>query len=91
LTQGNPRDSGVVNGYIASYLVAHVLGLAGSALTRENVLSIATHLDNLRVPMLLPGITVSTSPTDYSVVDKFQIQRFENGRWVTVGKTISGK
>ena len=91
LTQGNPRDSGVVVGYIASYLAAHVLEKAGSTLTRENVLNIATHLSDLRVPMLLPGITVTTSPTDYSVVNRFQIQRFESGRWVPVGKTISGE
>jgi branched-chain amino acid transport system substrate-binding protein len=91
LTQGNPRDSGVVNGYVASFLAAYVLEKAGSTLTRENVLDIATHLDNLRVPMLLPGITVTTSPTDYSVINKFQIQRFEGGRWVPAGKTISGE
>jgi hypothetical protein len=91
LSQGNPRDTGVVNGYIASFLAAHVLEKAGSTLTRENVLNIATHLDNLRVPMLLPGVTVTTSPTDYSVINKFQIQRFESGRWVAVGKTISGE
>ena len=90
LTQGNPRDSGVVVGYIASFLAADVLEKAGSTLTRENVLNVATHLNNLRVPMLLPGITVTTSPTDYSVINRFQIQRFENGRWVPVGKTISG-
>ena len=91
LTEGNPRDSGVVVGYIASFLAAYVLDKAGSTLTRENVLNVATHLDNLRVPMLLPGITVSTSPTDYSVINRFQIQRFEHGRWVAVGKTISGQ
>jgi branched-chain amino acid transport system substrate-binding protein len=91
LTQGNPRDSGVVVGYIASFLTAHVLEKAGSTLTRENVLNVATHLDGLRVPMLLPGITVTTRPTDYSVINRFQIQRFEGGRWVPVGKTISGE
>ena len=91
LTQGNPRDSGVVVGYIASFLAAHVLEQAGSTLTREHVLDVATHLHDLRVPMLLPGITVTTSPTDYSVINRFQIQRFENGRWVPVGKTISGE
>jgi branched-chain amino acid transport system substrate-binding protein len=91
LTQGNPRDSGVINGYVASFLVAHILREAGSTLTRENLLNIATHLNNLRVPMLLPGITVTTSPTDYSVINRFQIQRFENGRWVAVGQTISGE
>jgi hypothetical protein len=80
-----------VVGYIASFLAAHVLEQAGSTLTRENVLNIATHLNNLRVPMLLPGITVTTSPTDYSVINRFQIQRFHDGRWVPVGKTISGE
>jgi ABC-type branched-subunit amino acid transport system substrate-binding protein len=91
LTQGNPRDSGVVVGYIASFLAAYVLEKTGSTLTRENVLNIATHLDHVRVPMLLPGITVTTSPTDYGVVTRFQIQRFESGRWVAVGNTISGE
>jgi branched-chain amino acid transport system substrate-binding protein len=91
LTQGNPRDSGVVVGYIASFLAAYVLEKAGSNLTRENVLNVATHLDNLRVPMLLPGITVTMSPSDYSVINRFQIQRFASGRWVPVGKTISGE
>jgi branched-chain amino acid transport system substrate-binding protein len=91
LTQGNPRDSGVVVGYIASFLAAYVLEKAGTNLTRENVLNVATHLDNLRVPMLLPGITVTTSPSDYSVINRFQIQRFVSGRWVPVGKTISGE
>ena len=55
------------------------------------MLAIATHLTNLRVPMLLPGITVTTTPSDYSVVNRFQIQRFESGRWVPVGETISGE
>ena len=91
LTEGNPRDSGVVVGYIASFLAAYVLEQAGSKLTRENVLNVATHLHDLRVPMLLPGITVTTSPTDYSVINRFQIQRFESGRWVPIGRTISGE
>jgi ABC-type branched-subunit amino acid transport system substrate-binding protein len=91
LTEGNPHDNGVVLGYMASFLAAHVLQQAGSTLTRENVLNVATHLNNLRVPMLLPGITVTTAPTDYSVINRFQIQRFEHGRWVRVGTTISGE
>jgi ABC-type branched-subunit amino acid transport system substrate-binding protein len=91
LHEGNPRDSGVVVGYIASFLAAHVLQQAGATPTRENVLNVATHLTDLRVPMLLPGITVTTTPTDYSVINRFQIQRFEHGSWVGVGKTMSGE
>jgi hypothetical protein len=91
LTVGNPRDTGIVGGYIVSFLAATVLENAGSTLTRENVLNIATHLDHIHVPLILPGITVTTTPTDYSVINRFQIQRFQSGRWVPIGKAISGE
>ena len=91
LTQASPRDISVTNGYVASFLTAYILQKAGSNLTRENLLNIATHLDNLHVPMLLPGITVTTTPTDYSVISSFQIQRFQAGRWVAAGHVVSGQ
>ena len=91
LTQGNPRDTGIVGGYIVSWLAAYILEKAGSTLTRENILNIATHLDHLHAPMLLPGITITTTPTDYSGIASFQIQVFKSGRWVPVGKAISGE
>jgi branched-chain amino acid transport system substrate-binding protein len=91
LTVGNPRDTGIVGGYIVSWLAAYVLEKAGSTLTRENILNIATHLDHLHVPMLLPGITMTTTPVDYTGIGQFQIQRFEGGRWVPIGKVISGE
>ena len=54
------------------FLAALVLAKAGSALIRENVPDVATHLKDFHVPTLLPGITVTTSPTDYSVINRFQ-------------------
>ena len=80
-----------MGGYIVSWLAAYVLEKAGAILTRDNLLAIATHMDNVRVPMLLPGITVTTTPTDYTGIGKFQIQRFESGRWVPIGKVVSGQ
>ena len=53
-------------------------------------MAIATHLDHVAVPMLLPGISVTTTPDDYSVINMFQIQRFDGTRWNGVGKTMSG-
>jgi len=90
LTMGNPRDTGIVGGYIVSWLAAYLIDKAGSTLTRENILKIATHLDDLHVPMLLPGITMRTTPADYGGITRFRIQRFESGRWVPVGKVVSG-
>jgi hypothetical protein len=52
LSQAGPRDTNVQNSYVAWFLMAYVLQKAGSNLTRESLLSIATHLDHLAVPVL---------------------------------------
>jgi hypothetical protein len=42
-----------------------VLKQCGDNLTRENVMKQAASIDDLKLPMLLPGITVSTSADDF--------------------------
>lgn len=78
-------------GYIASFVMAHMLERAGSNITHANLIDIATHLDHVKAPLLLPGITLSTSPTNRSMINKFQIVRFENGSWAAVGGLVSGE
>jgi ABC-type branched-subunit amino acid transport system substrate-binding protein len=87
----SPADSGYVSGYISSSLTAHVLKQAGDELTRANILAIATHLEHVQIPLLLPGITVNTSPTNYSLINRFRVQQFREGRWVPLGKLVSGE
>jgi branched-chain amino acid transport system substrate-binding protein len=91
LPNGPPADPGFIVGYIASALTEHVIKVAGDNLTRENILRIATSLNDPPVPLLLPGVTVNTSPTNYDIIDKFQVQQFHDGRWVRLGAVISGK
>jgi ABC-type branched-subunit amino acid transport system substrate-binding protein len=83
-------DPGYISGYISSSLTAYVLRQAGDELTRANILRIATHLDNLQIPLLLPGITINTTPTNYSMINKFRVQQFKGGRWVPLGELVSG-
>ena len=45
----------------------------GDDLTRENLMRQAANLQKLRVPLLLPGITVNTSPTDFYPVQSVQL------------------
>ena len=59
-------------------------------LTRENLMYQATHMDHVHVPMLLPGITFDTSPTDYSPVKRMQLRRFDGTRWVGFGGIVNG-
>jgi branched-chain amino acid transport system substrate-binding protein len=48
----------------------------------------ATNLRDLKLPMLLPGIKVSTSPTDYYPVQQLQLMRFDGKRWVRFGDLV---
>ena len=84
-------DTGYISGYISSSLTDYVLKQAGDELTRANIMQIATHLNGLRMPLLLPGITINTTPTNYSMINKFRVQQFKNGRWVPDGKIMSGE
>ena len=48
----------------------------------------AAQLKQLELPMLLPGIRISTSPTDYRTIKQLQLQRFDGTRWVRMDDAI---
>jgi branched-chain amino acid transport system substrate-binding protein len=84
-------DLGNVNGYTVSYLMAETLRRCGDELTRANVMKQATSFQKFRVPMLLPGITVSTSPTDYYPIQAVQLARFKGQSWELFGEILSAE
>jgi branched-chain amino acid transport system substrate-binding protein len=40
--------------------------------------------------MLLPGITINTSPTDFAPIEQMQMVRFTGERWQLFGPVMSG-
>jgi len=85
---GNPTDMLNVYGYTSAQTMAYVLKRCGDDLTRENVMKQATGIENLELPMLLPGIKINTSPTDYYPLEQMQLTRFDGKRWVRFGEVI---
>jgi branched-chain amino acid transport system substrate-binding protein len=83
-------DKSAPNGYVAAQLMAEVLRRCGDDLTRANVLRQATSLKDFTMPMLLPGITVNTSPTNYFPFGELQMERYDGARWAPFGKPIKG-
>jgi branched-chain amino acid transport system substrate-binding protein len=83
-------DRSAANGFIAAQMMAEVLRRCGDDLTRANVLKQATSLHDFSMPMLLPGITVNTSSTDYFPFGKQQMERYDGTRWAPFGKPIEG-
>ena len=70
--------------------VVQVLKQCGDELTRENVMKQAASLHDFTVPMLLPGIKINTSPTDFAPVKQVQMGRFDGEKWVLFGPLITG-
>jgi branched-chain amino acid transport system substrate-binding protein len=89
--EGDKTSSFTSYGYSVAQTMAQVLKQAGDNLTRENVMKEAANLKNLELGMLLPGIKINTSPTDFFPIDDQQMMRFTGELWETFGPILSGK
>jgi len=87
---GNKFDSSTVYGYGAAQTLAKVLQMCGDDLTRANVMKQAASLKDFAPDTLLPGVTVSTSATDFAPLKQLKMQRFKGQRWELFGDIISG-
>lgn len=87
----DPNDQSAVTGYISAWLTVEVLKRCGNELTRENLMKVVTSVRDQQIPMLLPGVTVSLSPDDYSPYGKLQVTRFDGKTWQPVGGVIDAK
>ena len=83
-----PGERNTLIGYNEAMTLAAVLKQCGNDLTRENVMRQATNLKDVELPMLLPGIKINTSPTDYYAVQQSQMMRFDGKRWVRFGDLV---
>ncbi len=70
--------------------IVRVLKQAGNDLSRENILRQATNINDLQLPMMLPGIKMNTSPTDYFPIENMQMMRWNGKQWVRFGDLLSG-
>jgi branched-chain amino acid transport system substrate-binding protein len=86
----NVADVYAVNGYSAAQTMVAVLRASGDNLTRENIMKQAASIDNLKLPMLLPGISVSTSADDFAPIKQMQLMKFDGTTWEPFGEVISG-
>jgi branched-chain amino acid transport system substrate-binding protein len=83
-------DGGTYAGFNIAHTLEHVLRQCGDNLTRENFIREAASIRDLQLPMLLPGIKVNTSPTNYFPVNQMQLVRFEGDGWVLFGDVQDG-
>jgi branched-chain amino acid transport system substrate-binding protein len=88
---GNVDDASNIYGYITAQTMVQVLKQCGNDLSRDNIKKQAESLKNFRPPLLLPGISLNTSPTDHAPVDQAQLSKFNGKQWVLFGDVLSGQ
>src|SRR6185312_167530 len=91
LPDANPADSGNVYGYAVSATMQDCLTRCGDDLTRANLMKQAASMHNLEVPMLLPGIKINTSPTDFYPIQSVHLAKFDGEKWALFGDVLSNE
>ncbi|GHE61239.1 branched-chain amino acid ABC transporter substrate-binding protein [Camelimonas fluminis] len=85
---GNTSDLYVQHGFTVAELMVKVLRQCNGDITRERIMKEAANLKNVELSLLLPGIRVNTSPTDYFPIKQFQLMDFNGRNWNLQGEVI---
>ncbi len=81
-------DVNAAYGFVAASVMTQVLKQCGNDLSRDNILATAANLKGVHVPLMLPGQTINTSPTDYSPFREMQLETFNGQSWELMGELI---
>jgi branched-chain amino acid transport system substrate-binding protein len=79
-------DQANAYGYLVAQTLVHVLKQCGDDLSRANIIKQAASIKDLSLPLLLPGIKINTSATDYAPIEQEQLAKFDGERWVLFGE-----
>ena len=91
MPQADLKDSGHVYGYAVAHTLIEVLKRCGDNLSRENVMKHAASLQGFEAPMLLPGIKINTSATDFYPIQAVQLARFKGETWSLFGNIMASE
>jgi len=85
----NPDDYSVLVAYMNVHAITLALQKCGDDLTRANLIRQATSLNGERLPMMLPGVSISTKPDDYTPFRSLFMARFDGESWSLIGEPLS--
>jgi branched-chain amino acid transport system substrate-binding protein len=83
-------DANATYGFGAATVLIQALKQCGDDLSRENIMKQAANIKALEVPVLLNGITINTSPTNFSPIRQMQLAKFDGESWRLFGDLIVG-
>jgi len=84
-------DGSILYGYSVAQTIVQVLKQCGEDLSRANIMKQAASLHGFHPALLLPGITIDTSPTNYHPIRGMVMARFDGKSWVNFSDVIVGQ
>lgn len=84
------NDIYAVTGYVVSQIMVQVLKQCGDDVSSASIIKQAANLKDVESDLLLPGIKINTSPTDYYPLEQLQLVRFSGERYEILGPVIDG-
>jgi branched-chain amino acid transport system substrate-binding protein len=90
MPNADKSDASYVYAWAVTRTLVHVLKQCGDDLTRANIMKQAADLKGFDPGLLLPGITVNTSATNFAPIQQLQLMRFEGNGWKRFGPVMSG-
>ena len=87
----NKADGGLVTAYNDAQTMVTVLQQCGDNLTRENVMKQAANLKNIQQEMMLPGVLINTTATDFGPIQQEQLMKFEKDHWERFGPVYDAR
>ena len=78
-------------GYSVTHTLIEVLKKCGNELTRENVMRQAAGLKGFEAPLLLPGIKIHTSPTDFYPIQAVRLARVKGEGFELFGDVLASE
>jgi branched-chain amino acid transport system substrate-binding protein len=88
--EGSLVDGNNVYGYIAAQTLVQVLTQCGADLSRQNIMKQAASLD-FTSDLMLPGIKLSTSATDFFPIEELRLVRFDGKTWVPFKEVLTAR
>jgi branched-chain amino acid transport system substrate-binding protein len=88
---GNLADSFNVYAYAVTATMHEVLKRCGDDVTRANVMHQAASMRDLVIPLLLPGIKINTSTSDFYPIQSVRLQRFKGETWELFGDVLANE
>ena len=90
LPDADAKDIYYTYGTMVTEVLLQVLRQCEGEFRRERIMKEAANLRDLAHPLLLPGIKVNTSPTDYRPLEQLQLVRWDGRQWQRFGAVIEG-